>query len=65
VTGTGDALPSQVASKRLHDVTDADISKGHGRYDKHVVQKGSDHEKEASEGATTDEVQDGVIEGRP
>jgi hypothetical protein len=29
------------------------------------VQKGSDQEKEASEGATTDEVQDGVIEGRP
>ncbi len=29
------------------------------------MQKGSDQEKEASEGATTDEVQDGVIEGRP
>lgn len=33
--------------------------------DKHVAQKGSDQEKGASEGATTDEVQDGVIGGRP
>lgn len=65
MTGTGDAMPSETASKRLHNVMDGDISKGQGRYDKHVVQKGSDHEKEASEGATTDEMQDGVIGGRP
>ena len=40
------------------------LSKGHGRYDKHVRQKGRDQEKEASEGAAEDEVIDGVIGGR-
>lgn len=45
-------------------MVNSDISKGHGRYDKHVRQKGSDQEKEASEGATEDEVIDGVVGGR-
>ncbi|MCJ1273533.1 hypothetical protein MMC21_001326 [Puttea exsequens] len=65
VTGIGDSMPSETSSKRLHNVMNPDISKGHGRYDKHVAQKGSDQEKGASEGATEDEVVDGVIDGRP
>ena len=64
VTGTGDTLPSEVGSKRLHNLMNQDLSKGHQRYDKHVVQKGSDQEKGASEGATEDEVVDGVVGGR-
>ena len=65
VTGTGDAMPSKTASKRLYNVRNGDVSKGHGRYDKYVVQKGSDQGKEASKGATTDKVRDGVVGGRP
>ena len=64
VTGTGDSLPSEVGAKRLHNVVNSDISKGHGRYDKHVRQKGADQEIEASEGAAEDEVIDGVVGGR-
>ncbi|KAL6718137.1 hypothetical protein ACLMJK_004224 [Lecanora helva] len=64
VTGTGDTLPSQVGSKRLDNMGNPDLSKGHARYDKHVRQKGSDMEQGASEGATEDEVIDGVVGGR-
>ncbi|KAL2042858.1 hypothetical protein N7G274_004618 [Stereocaulon virgatum] len=64
ITGTGDTMPSEVGSKRLHNVVNADLSKGHGRYDKHVRQKGSDQEKGASEGPEEDEVVDGVVGGR-
>ena len=64
ITGTGDALPSDIASKRLHNDVNPDLSKGHQRYDKHVKQKGSDQEKGASEGPTEDEVVDGVVGGR-
>lgn len=64
ITGTGDALPSEIGSKRLHNDVSQDLSKGHQRYDKHVRQKGSDQEKGASEGATEDEVVDGVVGGR-
>ena len=64
ITGIGDSLPSEVGAKRLHNVVNSDLSKGHGRYDKHVRQKGSDQEKEASEGAAEDEVIDGVVGGR-
>lgn len=64
ITGTGDALPPEIGSKRLHTDGNPDLSKGHQRYDKHVRQKGSDQEKGASEGATEDEVVDGVIGGR-
>lgn len=64
VTGTGDSLPSEVGSKRLQNFTSSDRSKGHGRYDKHVAQKGSDQEQGASEGAAEDEVIDGVVGGR-
>ena len=45
-------------------MVNSDISKGHGRYDKHVRQKGADQELEASEGAAEDEVIDGVVGGR-
>jgi hypothetical protein len=42
VTGTGDALPAQVDSKRLHQVpggvTHDDQAKGSTRYDKHKAQ---------------------------
>ena len=64
MTGTGDALPSEIGSKRLHHDVNQDLSKGHQRYDKHVRQKGSDQEKGASEGAAEDEVIDGVVGGR-
>lgn len=64
ITGTGDALPSEIGSKRLHHDVNQDLSKGHQRYDKHVRQKGSDQEKGASEGPMEDEVVDGVIGGR-
>jgi len=64
VTGTGDTLPSEVGSKRLQSMNNPERSKGHGRYDKHVSQKGSDQEKGASDGATEDEVVDGVVGGR-
>lgn len=64
VTGTGDTLPSEVGAKRLQNITNPDLSKGHGRYDKHVRQKGSDMEQEASEGPAEDEVVDGVVGGR-
>ncbi|CAD6571185.1 MAG: hypothetical protein ASARMPREDX12_006497 [Alectoria sarmentosa] len=64
ITGTGDALPSSVGSKRLDNGVSQDQSKGHQRYDKHVKQKGSDQEKGASEGAIEDKVVDGVIGGR-
>lgn len=64
ITGTGDALPAEVGSKRLHNVAEQDLTKGSQRYDKHVRQKGSDQEKGASEGAQEDEVIDGVVGGR-
>ena len=64
MTGTGDTLPSEVGSKRLQNMTNPDLSKGHGRYDKHVRQKGSDMEHEASEGPGEEEAIDGVVGGR-
>lgn len=64
ITGTGDSLPSEVGSKRLHNVAEQDLTKGSQRYDKHVRQKGSDQEKGASEGAQEEEVIDGVVGGR-
>lgn len=66
ITGTGDAVPSEVGSKRLHELGNADLSKGHARYDKHVRQKGSDYERGAAGGedAEAEEVVDGVVGGR-
>lgn len=63
ITGTGDSLPSEVGSKRLHNVVNQDVSKGHGRYDKHVRQKGSEFDKEATDGPGEDKVIDGVVGG--
>ncbi|KAL8727809.1 MAG: hypothetical protein Q9166_005801 [cf. Caloplaca sp. 2 TL-2023] len=68
ITGTGDALPDEASSKRLHELGNADLSKGHARYDKHVRQKGSDQEKGAvgmGEDEDAEEVRDGVVGGRP
>lgn len=66
ITGTGDALPAEVSAKRLHNVNNAnaDLSKGHPRYDKHVRQNQSDQDQGASAGAQEDEVIDGVVGGR-
>ncbi|KAL9097652.1 MAG: hypothetical protein Q9163_006320 [Psora crenata] len=64
VTGTGDSLPSEVGAKRLHNVMNPAASKGDARSDKHAKQKGSDQEKNASEGPAEDDVVDGVIGGR-
>lgn len=48
LTGTGDALPSSVDGKRLHNVPGGAVgdplSKGSQRYEKHTVQKGGDQE---------------------
>ncbi|KAA6411007.1 MAG: hypothetical protein FRX48_05318 [Lasallia pustulata] len=54
VTGTGDQLPAQVESKRLHFGANDPLSKGHDRYDKHTKQKESDLERYAGEGAGVD-----------
>ncbi|MCJ1259233.1 hypothetical protein MMC24_007069 [Lignoscripta atroalba] len=54
VTGTGDQMPAQVESKRLHMGANNPLSKGHDRYDKHTRQKESDLERYAGEGAGVD-----------
>lgn len=54
ITGTGDQLPAQVESKRLHFGANEPLSKGHDRYDKHSRQKESDLERYAGEGAEVD-----------
>lgn len=53
-----------MGAKNLQFFGDPDLSKGHGRDDKHVKQKGSDEERNASEGAEEEEVIDGVVGGR-
>ncbi|KAI4090683.1 MAG: hypothetical protein LQ344_004586 [Seirophora lacunosa] len=60
---TGDAVPAEAASKRLHELGNPALSKGHARYDKHVRQKGSDYERGAA-GGGEEEVRDGVVGGR-
>lgn len=62
ITGTGDALPSEVGSKNLHTLGNPDLSKGHARYDKHVRQKGSDQEQGAVPVGQEQEVRDGVVQ---
>ncbi|KAL9017845.1 MAG: hypothetical protein Q9185_004860 [Variospora sp. 1 TL-2023] len=66
ITATGDVVPAEAASKRLHELGNPDLSKGHARYDKHVRQKGSDYEKGAAAGGGEDAeaVVDGVVGGR-
>lgn len=57
ISGTGDALPSQVDSKRLHNVpggvTHDDNAKGSDRYTKHIAQQ-SHLETGASDGPGTE-----------
>lgn len=57
LTGTGDALPSQVDSKRLHNVPGGVVhnpmAKGSTRYEKHIKQA-SDVDAGASEGPQVD-----------
>jgi len=54
ITGTGDALPSQIGSKRLHDVPGGVVhdpqAKGSTRFEKHKAQNGGDQEFAAGEG---------------
>lgn len=54
ITGTGDALPAEVESKRLHFGANNPSSKGHDRDDKHSKQKESDLERYAGDGAEVD-----------
>ena len=54
ITGTGDQLPAQAESKRLHFGANDPVSKGHDRDDKHRKQKESDLERYAGEGAGVD-----------
>jgi hypothetical protein len=60
LTGTGDALPSQTDSKRLHDVHGGVVNdpaaKGSTRYEKYVRQEGADVEYGAGEGPGVDRV---------
>ncbi|PNS18962.1 hypothetical protein CAC42_6057 [Sphaceloma murrayae] len=56
MTGTGDELPAQIESKRLHFGANDPLSKGHDRYDKHSRQKESDLERYAKEGAEVEGV---------
>lgn len=64
LTGTGDTLPAEVGSKRLHFLGNPDASKGDNRADKHGKQKGSDIEHGASNAPDEEEVIDGVVGGR-
>ena len=54
MTGTGVALPSQIGSKRLHDVPGGVVhdpqAKGSTRFEKHKAQSGGDQEFGATEG---------------
>jgi len=54
ITGTGDTLPSEIDSKRLHNVPGGVVhdpaAKGSTRYEKHHQQKGGDVEFGAAEG---------------
>ena len=51
VTGTGDQMPVQAETKRMHLGANDPLSKGHDRYDKHSRQKESDLERYAGDGA--------------
>jgi hypothetical protein len=58
MTGIGDALPSQIGSKRLHDVPGGVVhdpqAKGSTRFEKHKAQNKSDQELGATEGPQVD-----------
>lgn len=58
LSGTGDALPPQIDSKRLHSVPGGVVNdpaaKGSTRYEKHIKQKGADIDHGAGEGPGVD-----------
>ena len=58
MTGIGDALPSQISSKRMHDVPGGVVhdpqAKGSTRSEKHKVGKERDQELGAAEGPQVD-----------
>ncbi|KAI9820017.1 MAG: hypothetical protein M1827_006588 [Pycnora praestabilis] len=54
ITGTGDQMPAQMESKRMHYGANNPLAKGHDRYDKHARQNESDLERYAKEGAEVD-----------
>lgn len=54
ITSTGDQLPAQVESKRLHFGANEPLAKGHDRVDKHRKQNESDLERYAGDGAEVD-----------
>lgn len=60
MTGIGDALPSQIGSKRLHDVPSGVVhdphAKGSTRFEKHKVQKDGDQALGAGEGLQAERV---------
>ncbi len=64
LTGTGDTLPAEVGTERLHLGRNGAASKGDMRYDKYAKQKGSDQERGAGEGPGEDGFVDGVVRGR-
>ncbi|KAI9699007.1 MAG: hypothetical protein M1836_003196 [Candelina mexicana] len=51
ISGTGDQMPAQAESKRMHYGANNPLAKGHDRYDKHSRDKESELDKFASEGA--------------
>jgi hypothetical protein len=68
VTGTGDALPAQVASKRLHDVpggvTQDPQAKGSTRFEAHKASD-SDVNRGATEGSLVDQDAPGLEDLTP
>jgi len=56
ITGTGDQLPAQVESKRLHISPNNPGAKGHDRVDKHATHNRSHVDRYAGEGSTVDPV---------
>lgn len=60
MTGIGDALPSQIGSKRLHDVPSGVVhnpqAKGSTRFEKHKVHNVSDYDTAAGEGPQVEKV---------
>ena len=58
MTGIGDALPSQIGSKRLHDVPSGVVrdpqAKGSTRFEKHKAQNDGDLALGAGEGPQVD-----------
>jgi len=56
ITGTGDQLPAQIESKRLHFSPNNPSAKGHDRAEKHANLNRSQVDRFAGEGSTVDPV---------